>query len=95
MRKGILAIAAAGSIFALTSAGATGLGTITGGDTVTMTTSANVAVTTTQCTDALSVVYHSSDSFQTITGVQLTAGNTTTSDCIGRSAVITPCGSCE
>ncbi len=88
MRKAVLAIMATGSVFAMTAAGASGLGTMTGGATVDVSTSATISVTTSACTDPFTVAYVSSDGYQTITGVtvQDTAG-TPSASCIGTHTV--------
>ena len=81
MRKGILAIAAAGSVFAMTAAFATGI-TLTGGDTLKGKTSSNVGVTSSVCHDTFAVSYTLTDN-NTITHVIFTDTTVTpTAGCI-------------
>jgi hypothetical protein len=89
MRKFIVATAVAGSIMAITSAAASGLGTLSGGGTVSLVNTGSVAVTTYNCTDALSVAYTFADaSHQSITGVTLTGAVTASSTCAGQTASV-------
>ena len=89
MRKFIVATAVAGSILAITSAAASGLGTLTGGGTVSLVNTGSVGVTTYNCTDALDVAYTFADStHQSITGVTLTGAVTASSTCAGQTATV-------
>lgn len=60
MRKGILAVAAAGSVFAITAAGATGLTVTNTQDSgfAVPNSGAGAAITATSCHDAFSVTYN-------------------------------------
>lgn len=91
MRKGILAIAAAGSVFALTAAFATGI-TLTGGASVKGQTSSTLSVTSSVCHDTFAVGY-TLDSNGNITHVLLTdSTGTPTAGCKGASAALTMTG---
>ena len=71
MRREILAIAAVGSVFALTSAFATGI-SLTGGTTVAGSSSATVTVTSsTLCKDSFVIGYTLNNDAGTITAVTL------------------------
>ena len=74
MRKGILAVAAAGSVFALTAAGATGL-TLTGGTSAAnnIESHASVDVSTSVCTGSPEISYTYNGGVTTITHVKVTA----------------------
>jgi hypothetical protein len=90
MRKFIIATAVAGTVLAVTSAAASGLGTLSGGGTVSLVNTGEVAVTTYNCTDAISVAYTYADgTHQSITGVTLTADTTVSSTCVGQTATVT------
>jgi len=73
MRKGILAIAAAGSVFAITAAGATGL-TLTGGTSAAnnIESHASVSVSTSVCTGTPAISYTYNGAVTTITDVNIT-----------------------
>lgn len=89
MKKILLALAVASSIFAITAAGASGLGTLTGGTTVGVVNTGTVSVTTTSCTDNLSIAYVYADSSnQSITGVTLTGAVNASSTCTGTDATV-------
>ena len=70
MRKGILAIAAAGSVFAITAAGATGL-TLTGGTSAAnnIESHASVSVSTSVCTGTPAISYTYNGAVTTITNI--------------------------
>lgn len=90
MKKILLALVVASSVFAVTAAGATGLGTLTGGTTVGVVNTGSVSVTTTSCTDNLDIayVYADANTKQSITGVTLTGGVNASSTCIGTTATV-------
>lgn len=91
MRTSAVMVLTVGSVFALTAAGASGLGTLTGGKTISVVNSGSIDVTTTSCTDNIDVQYLYADSQtrQTITGLRLTAGRAATSTCEGLTATVT------
>lgn len=89
MKRILLALAVASSIFAVTAAGASGLGTLTGGTTVGVVNTGSVSVTTTSCVDNLDIAYTYADaSHQSITGVTLTGDVNASSTCIGTTATV-------
>ena len=89
MRKFVIATAAASSIFARPAAGAAGLGTLTGGGTVNLVNTGEVAVTTTSCTDNLDIAYTYADaSHQSITGVTLVGTLNASTTCEGLTATV-------
>jgi hypothetical protein len=89
MKKILLALAVASSIFAVTAAGASGLGTLTGGGTVGVVNTGTVSVTTTSCVDNLSIAYAYADvTHQSITGLTLTGAINGASTCVGTTATV-------
>jgi hypothetical protein len=89
MRKIVIGTAVVSSIFAMTAAGAAGLGTLTGGGTVNLVNTGQVAITTTSCTDPLDISYTYSDAtHQTITGVTLVGSSNATTTCEGQTATV-------
>jgi prepilin-type processing-associated H-X9-DG protein len=89
MRKIVIGTAVVSSIFALTAAGAAGLGTLTGGGTVNLVNTGQVSVSTTSCTDPLDISYTYSDAtHQTITGVVLVGSSNGTTTCEGLTATV-------
>lgn len=89
MKKILLALAVASSIFAVTAAGASGLGTLTGGGTVGVVNTGTVSVTTTSCVDNLSIAYTYADAtHQSITGLTLTGAINGASTCVGTTATV-------
>jgi hypothetical protein len=89
MKKILLALAVASSIFAITAAGASGLGTLTGGTTVGVVNTGSVSVTTTSCTDNLDIAYTYADaSHQSITAVTLTGAVNASSTSTGTTATV-------
>ncbi len=89
MKRILLALAVASSIFAVTAAGASGLGTLTGGTTVGVVNTGSVSVTTTSCVDNLDIAYVYADgTHQSITGVTLTGDVNASSTCIGTTATV-------
>ena len=89
MKRILLALTIASSIFAVTAAGASGLGTLTGGTTVGLVNTGTVSVTTTSCTDNLSIAYTYADgTHQSITGVTLTGAVNASSTCVGTTATV-------
>jgi len=87
MRKAVLGIAAAGSIFALTSAFATGI-TLTGGSTVAGKTDSSVSVTSSVCTDTFAVSY-TTPGDGSITAVTLTDSADPSAGCAGAAVSVT------
>jgi hypothetical protein len=89
MRKIVIGTAVVSSIFAITAAGAAGLGTLSGGGTVNLVNTGQVTISTTSCTDPLSIAYQYSDStHQTITGVTLVGSSNATTTCNGQTATV-------
>ncbi len=90
MKRILLALTIASSIFAVTAAGASGLGTLTGGGTVGVVNTGTVAVTTTSCTDGLDIAYTYADpaTHQSIIGVTLTGAVNASSTCVGTTATV-------
>ena len=89
MRKGLLAIAAAGSLFAITAAGATGFGLDLGSDqTVSAPAVGSAHVTLNGCTETFNLAYTTDDTG--ITGLVATSSPTASlaADC-GSSATAT------
>lgn len=89
MRKIVIGTAVVSSIFALTAAGAAGLGTLTGGGTVNLVNTGQVSVSTSSCTDPLDISYtYANATHQTITGVVLVGSSNATSTCTGLTATV-------
>ncbi len=89
MKRILLALTIASSIFAVTAAGASGLGTLTGGTTVGLVNTGSVSVTTTSCTDSLSIAYtYANGTHQSIIGVTLTGAVSGSSTCLGTTATV-------
>ena len=86
MRKTVLAVMAAGSVFAITAAGATGLTITSGSDSVHVTTSGQATVTGTRCNTIDSVTYEYGTDNQTLTDVTL---STASAACAGLTATVT------
>ena len=86
MRKGIMAVMAAGSVFALTAAFATGI-TLTQPDNVAGSSSNSKGVTSTTCTATFGMAYTYDNVMGTISGVVITPA--VTGACSGQDVKVT------